>query len=60
MSPSLPTTGNPERAFFYMDEMKALKIEPDLETFLHLFRSCAEVNQCASVCAGVGTIVTLP
>ena len=36
--------GTPERAFFYMDEMRALGIEPDDRTFLLLFRSCAEVR----------------
>lgn len=36
--------GTPERAFFYMDEMRVLGIEPDEITFLALFRSCAEVR----------------
>ena len=35
-------TKEAERAFFYMDEMKSLKVSPDVETFVHLFRACAE------------------
>ena len=31
-----------ERAFFYMDEMKSLNVSPDIETFVQLFRACAE------------------
>ena len=35
-------THNAERALFYVDEMKALKLEPDLHIFSALFRACAE------------------
>jgi len=35
-------TGKAERAFFYMDEMRALKIEPELKTFNAFFRAVAE------------------
>lgn len=35
-------TSRPERAFFYLDEMAALKLDPDLLTFKQLFRACAE------------------
>ena len=37
-------TGSPERAFFYLDEMRALHIKPDERTFAHVFRACAEVT----------------
>lgn len=33
--------GKPERAFFLMDELKLLDIEPDRDTFCRLFRACA-------------------
>jgi pentatricopeptide repeat protein len=33
--------GQVERAFFYLDEMKSLGIEPTLDTFHGLFRACA-------------------
>jgi pentatricopeptide repeat protein len=35
-------TGQAERAFFYMDEMRSLGLEPDDRVFLALFRACAE------------------
>lgn len=35
-------TGRVERAFFYLDEMRARGIEPDSTLFLSLFRACAE------------------
>ena len=38
-------TGNAERAFFYMDEMRCLGIAPDVLTFVSLFRACAEAPQ---------------
>lgn len=33
--------GQVERAFFYLDEMKTVGIEPTLTTFHALFRACA-------------------
>ena len=36
-------TGQVERAFFYMDEMRAYDAEPDIRTYVLLFRACAEV-----------------
>eukprot|EP01041_Mallomonas_annulata_P004851 gene4851-9669_t len=38
-------TSQPERAFFYMDEMKVCGVEPTSETFAALFRACAEAPQ---------------
>ena len=35
-------TGQVERAFFYMDEMRAYDAEPDIRTYVLLFRACAE------------------
>ena len=35
-------TGQVERAFFYLDEMQACRAEPDVHTYLLLFRACAE------------------
>jgi pentatricopeptide repeat protein len=35
-------TGNSERAFFYIDEMQSLNLEPDLKTYQMLFRAVAE------------------
>jgi len=35
-------TSQPERAFFYLDELRAYNLTPDNETFAALFRACAE------------------
>ena len=35
-------TKETERAFFYVDEMKAMDITPDADVFAALFRSCAD------------------
>ena len=37
-------TGQVERAFFYMDEMRSYDAEPDIRTYVLLFRACAEVD----------------
>jgi pentatricopeptide repeat protein len=33
--------GQPERAFFLLDEMRLAEVKPELSTFVHIFRACA-------------------
>ena len=51
-------TGQPERAFFYMDELRSLGVTPDDKVFLGLFRACAEAPHWVNgyqVCFGLNS-----